>query len=233
MSSTYHFKVVYTKSGIGTTPAVPPVVTIVDSSNNLIVETQAATALTNLPGVYIYTYSGINALDMTALFHTDDATVDQQDLYSFAADFTANHTVTEVVPATNAKINIVRGDTANFSITGLGDLSNLSKLYFTVKARDSDPDTGSIIQIELAGGLLRFLGQAIVAPLDPTDASITIDDAVVGNITITLSATETSLLVDLVAYGFDVQIVRTSGVPVSTLAIGKFAIHTDFTKSLS
>ena len=230
MASTYHFKAVFTKLGLGTAPAVAPLVTIVDSANNVIVDAQAVTALSNLPGVYLYSYTGMNALDLTALFHTTDATMDKQDVYSFASDNTVNVSVTDVVPANGGQINIVRGDTAVFSLTGLGDLSNLSKLYFTVKAKDTDPDSGSIIQIELAAGLLVFLG---AVALTPADATITIDDALVGNITVMLSAVETTQLITPTAYGFDVQIVRTASTPVSTLAIGKFAVHADYTKSLT
>lgn len=86
MTTTYKFKASYTKLGIGTTPANAPVCTIVDSSNNILVNAQAATALGNLPGVYLYNYAGADDLDLVGVFHTDDATVDQQDLYSYTPD---------------------------------------------------------------------------------------------------------------------------------------------------
>lgn len=86
MTTTYKFKASYTKLGIGTAPSVAPVCTIVDSGNNIIVNAAAVTQLSNLPGVCLYNYTGADGLDLIALFHTDDNTVDQQDLFSYTPD---------------------------------------------------------------------------------------------------------------------------------------------------
>lgn len=86
MTTTYKFKAAYTKLGVGTAPSVAPVATIVNSANTVLVNAQATTALSNLPGVYLYSYSGTDGLDLIGLFHTDDATVDQQDVYSYTPD---------------------------------------------------------------------------------------------------------------------------------------------------
>jgi hypothetical protein len=82
----YKFKVAYTKLGIGTAPSSAPVCTVVDSADNILANAQATTALANLPGVYLYSYTGAAGLDLIALFHTTDASMDQQDLYSYTSD---------------------------------------------------------------------------------------------------------------------------------------------------
>lgn len=78
----YKFKVAFTKLGVGTAPSSAPVCTVVDADDNILASAQATVALANLPGVYLYSYTGASGLDLVALFHTTDATVDQQDLYA-------------------------------------------------------------------------------------------------------------------------------------------------------
>ena len=82
----YKFKAAYTKAGVGTVPSSAPVCTVLDSANNILANAQGTTALTNLTGVYLYSYNGNAGLDLIALFHTTDATIDQQDLYSYTSD---------------------------------------------------------------------------------------------------------------------------------------------------
>ena len=86
MTTTYKFKAGYTKLGIATAPSVAPVCTVVDSNNNVLASAQATTALSNLTGVYLYSYTGAVGLDVVALFHTTDASMDQQDLFSYVPD---------------------------------------------------------------------------------------------------------------------------------------------------
>lgn len=86
MTTTYKFKVSYTKAGIGTAPASAPLCTIVDSADNVLANAVAVTPLVNLPGVYLHSYTGADGLDLIALFHTSDGTMDQQDLYSYTPD---------------------------------------------------------------------------------------------------------------------------------------------------
>ena len=82
----YKFKVAYTTDGVGTAPSVAPVCTVVDANDNVLASAQATTALANMTGVYLYSYTGTAGLDLVALFHTTDTTVDSQDLYSYTSD---------------------------------------------------------------------------------------------------------------------------------------------------
>lgn len=83
MTTVYRFKAGYTKGGIAAAPSPAPTITVVDSANNIVVAAlTAVTALGNLVGAYLYSYTGTDSLDLMALFHTTDATMDAQDLFS-------------------------------------------------------------------------------------------------------------------------------------------------------
>lgn len=87
MATNYKFKVGYTKLGVATAPSVAPTINILNVATDALVVTGAAvTASAAMPGVYTYTYSGADGLDLIALFHTTDASMDQQDLFCIDID---------------------------------------------------------------------------------------------------------------------------------------------------
>ena len=86
MTTTYKFKAAYTSSGEGYAPTPAPTITIVDTSNNVLINAAATTALSNLTGVYIYSYSGADDLDLVAKFDTTDANVDDKELFSYTPE---------------------------------------------------------------------------------------------------------------------------------------------------
>jgi hypothetical protein len=86
MTTVYKLVCGYTKAGVATSPSSAPTITIVDSGNNVLASAQATTARTNIAGVYDYSYSGADSLDLIGLFHTTDTTVDRQDLHSHPYD---------------------------------------------------------------------------------------------------------------------------------------------------
>ena len=87
MTTLYKFKASFTKGGVGTAPSPAPVATVLDTdANTKLVDAQASTAKSNLPGYYEYEYSGADNLDLVCRFHTDDTTTDQQDLDSYVVD---------------------------------------------------------------------------------------------------------------------------------------------------
>ncbi len=83
MTTVYHFQAAFTKSGEGYSPSPAPTVTVIDDANNVLVNAQAVTMLSNMPGVAIYAYTGADNLRLVARFRTTDTTVDQKDLYSY------------------------------------------------------------------------------------------------------------------------------------------------------
>lgn len=87
MTTSYKFKVGYTKLGVATAPAVNPTINILNvDTDALLVTAGTVTASTNMPGVKTYTYSGAAGLNLIGLFHTTDASMDQQDLFSIDID---------------------------------------------------------------------------------------------------------------------------------------------------
>lgn len=148
MITVYKFKAVYTKFGIGTAPASAPVCTVVDTSNNILVNAQAVTTLSNMAGVYLYSYSGADGLDLIGLFHTTDTTVDQQDLYSYTPAITANVAVTAANAATLAAGNVAFLSYAHNSMvitsTSTEDLSSATKVWFALKDSYLETDAQSL-----------------------------------------------------------------------------------------
>lgn len=128
-------------------------------------------------------------------------------------------------------ITAMRGDTFSQSLTALGTLANYLAIYWTVKNLETDYDSDAIIQIvkRTAGtsGLIRLNG---VAYTTYTDGSIIIDNSSSGNITLNLTA-EIMAQLEPGAYFYDVQIIRSSGVIVQTLAAGIIEIAEDTTQT--
>jgi hypothetical protein len=81
-----------------------------------------------------------------------------------------------------------RGTTWNFNIYDLGDISNLTKIYFTLRKQNSDDESKSLVQIEKTAGLL--ISNGLVA-LEANLGSLTVIDDEEGVIQIKVSAEET------------------------------------------
>jgi hypothetical protein len=146
-------------------------------------------------------------------------------------------TLTQAAIAPQASISAgnligVRGDTISLSVTGLGSLANYSALYFTAKTGFGLPDAESTLQIVKKPGGSDGLLWLNAAATTSSWGSITITDANAGDITIALTADASKeLAVNL--YNYDIQIVRSAGTPVSTLATGRLSIIEDVTRSIS
>jgi hypothetical protein len=82
--ASYIFLGFFTKAKVGAAPASAPTVDVCNVvTNALVVTAGSATALTSMPGLYTYMYSGAAGLRLVATFKTSDATVDQQHLPSY------------------------------------------------------------------------------------------------------------------------------------------------------
>ena len=282
MTTVYKFKAGFTKLGTATAPSSAPTITIVDSSDNILASAQATTALSNLTGAYLYSYSGADGLDLVAKFTTTDLTMDAQelfatpqiapsDIWSYAtrtitsggitvaeiwdallSSITTSSSIGKLIkdyldvavstrstPASpvastaalvsGTTITVLRGDTITLIFAGLGSLANISKLYFTAKQFDDFADTDAVIQIEKTAGLLRINKAAAVTA---ANGVLTVTDANAGDVTITLAAVEAAKL-EVYTYKYDIEIVRSSGTPVSTLTSGNLIISPDITKAVT
>lgn len=82
--ASYTFLGFFTKSKVGVAPANAPTVDVVNvGTNTLVISGGSPTAITALPGLYSYTYSGSTGLRLVAAFKTTDNTVDLQHVPSY------------------------------------------------------------------------------------------------------------------------------------------------------
>ena len=133
-----------------------------------------------------------------------------------------------VSAVSGSDITIKRGDSLSASITGLGTLTGYTTIWFTVKTEMSDADSDSIIQIDTDTGLVYLNGAAASVA---ANGSITVDDAVAGDITIALDESETDDLAPHRGLYYDVQMLN--GGDVTTLTEGLCKVAGDVTRSIS
>jgi hypothetical protein len=157
-----------------------------------------------------------------------------QRVWSYSPRSITQSVASTVVPSAAGAISIIRGDTTSISLTGLGDLTAAEKLDFTVKRHNSDSDSNAVLRIHLTvpavpleDGLITLLGSAYDYP---ADGEIAIDDAIAGNITITIQARATADLPLVSNLYYDIQTIESSG-SVRTHTIGLFSIVGDITRS--
>jgi len=183
------------------------------------------------------TFTTPNSVDATADVTLSQAQIDDiadQLGATLASEVWANGTRTLTQTAAEvaavlagSDITIHRGDSFSLSLTGLGNISTRTKLWFTVKSGDV-ADTLATIQIEETGGLLYLNGAAGTA----LQGDITVDDAVAGDITITLDEAATSLLAIANGLTYDVQVLTAAG-GVQTLTEGAATVSRDITRAVS
>jgi hypothetical protein len=125
-------------------------------------------------------------------------------------------TVLSPVSVSGGLISVRAGDSWSIPINGLGNISAPTKFWFSVNKAGAHDSLAKLF-IELAAGLTVVNG----APYTPTsDGSITVTDAALGNITITVQEAVTKLLAKSSIW--TIKMLK-SGNTV-TLAQGKFAI---------
>jgi hypothetical protein len=130
------------------------------------------------------------------------------------------------------RITVYRGTRWSITLTGLGNISALDRVYFSVKKSWRDSENDAMVRLRNgSNGLLRINKAAATSS---SAGTLTINDAVTGSITITIAASETDAVVpDL--YDYDIKGIDTNGDPVTMLAYGenKFVIKGDITQAIS
>lgn len=124
-------------------------------------------------------------------------------------------------------LTIIRGDTWVQPITRLGDISDDDEIWFTAKRNKDATDLLADIKISSVDGL-----EAInrTTALVPANGTITVDDAVKGNITVTLEAVESAKLNwEAGIFYFDVQVKDDATGLVRTLRRGQLKLIADVT----
>ena len=124
---------------------------------------------------------------------------------------------------------VTRGDTFSASLTGLGNITTRTALWFTVKADPAgDADTAAKIQITEAGGLLYLNGAAATSG----QGSISVTNATTGALTITVAAAATAQLDTPSTWVYDLQWKDATGL-IRTLTRGTMTVSDDVTRAVS
>lgn len=125
-------------------------------------------------------------------------------------------------------ITILRGDTVVIALTGLGNISARTALYFSVKGSLNAPDSDAILQVTESAGLVVLNKSATVTA---SDASLHVDDATAGDITITLKPNLTKQFAPVKGLQYDVQMVTATA--VTTLTNGAASVTADVTRAVA
>jgi hypothetical protein len=141
---------------------------------------------------------------------------------------TLTQTLASLVDAASGNtISRRRGDLWTISVTGLGNISTRTKLWFTVKESDNDPDTASILQIVEGTGLVYLNGAAGTAG----HGSVVVTDTVTGALTITVQEDATAALELASNLYYDIQWLHSGG--TATPVDGTFKVTRDATRSIT
>jgi hypothetical protein len=134
-----------------------------------------------------------------------------------------------VIDSGGGIVNVYQYNTWVIAITGLGDISGRDLLYFTVKEdiERADGSAQTILQIEETAGLIWIGGEAAA---NPALGTLVVNDAVAGNITITVDETVTGL--PSMDGRYDVKMITAAGV-ASVLSISTFHILEAVTRAVT
>lgn len=132
---------------------------------------------------------------------------------------------------TSDLLRFTRGDYISKSLLDLGALTGYTKLWFTMKESEGQPDDDAILQIGIGSGfgtpgLIYLNGE----PGTAAQASITVDDGSTGDITIVIEAVASAQLPPG-RYWFDVQVLI--GGDPTTLTTGVVIVSADYTRATS
>lgn len=128
----------------------------------------------------------------------------------------------------NFEATVYAGDTIRLAIPGLGSLTGVQKIYFSVKRYRYEADNRSIVHIELTDGLLYFNASEAK---DKLHGGITITDENDGDISVFLQASE-SVQIFGATYYCDVKVVEGDG-SVITKMQGELTFEYTITKAVT
>jgi hypothetical protein len=133
-------------------------------------------------------------------------------------------------------LTLYRGASWSIALTGLGNITGYSKLWFTVKTLTKHTDAQSVVQVledSATAGVdgLTYLNGAPAS--DGAQGAITVNDATAGNITITLDEAASALLTPATKIHYDVKVLNSGTVTVLADGVGKFNISADVTRTIA
>lgn len=124
-----------------------------------------------------------------------------------------------------------RGTTWYIVVNELGVLDNVSQVWFTLRKRQSDNDTESIVQVSLTGGLL--VSNAVSTGLTSSNATLVITNSTTGIVTVMVKVDETANYPVLDNLQYDIKVKRNSGDVELIHSSNKFSIVRDVTRKIT
>jgi len=171
----------------------------------------------------VWAYSTRTLSSISALLSTITA-----DVWAYGTRTLTQSAVSVAAAVTGSNISVLRGDYWSFSLTGVGDISARTKLYFTVKQYVSQADSEALIQIEETDGLLYVNGAVAETA---SNGTIVVTDENAGDLTVVVKATETQNL-EPRTYRYDVQYIDADG-PRTPISTGNFTVTGDITRRVT
>lgn len=114
------------------------------------------------------------------------------DIWAYSTRTLTQSAASVISAISGSEITAYRGTTWSIALTGLGNITGYTNLWFAIKQSSIyNTDNESIVLIGVNSGLTRINGAAYATT---SDGSITINDATAGDITITLKPAASSLL---------------------------------------
>ena len=182
-----------------------------------------ATVTQALTGVHYYTLvdasSNIIAFGETEVLADTTATFKCHDIMPGSATSISTADIASIVAGVTAvsddiasplnvnKILKTEGDQWQIVITDLGTLANRTNLQFVMKHNRNDPDSKAVLWVDETTGLIRLQGTAWATA---ADATLVVDDASNGDITITVKSVATKKI-KKATYADGLKIFRTTG----------------------
>lgn len=135
-----------------------------------------------------------------------------------------------IAAVTGNTITQTRAVDWNFSITGMGNISTRTTFYFTLKRRTILPDSEALVQIEETAGLV-FINGKPAGVAGAGNGTLTVTDALAGDVTVTVTAAETTKLSEEAGLDYDFKMITGAGA-VQQMTVGKFNISSVVTEAI-
>lgn len=169
--------------------------------------------------------AGAEWCDALIVLHTSGVEID--DICGCVVNGLMGNSIISAALCCSSDLSIYRGDTWTQVITGMGDLSAVTDIWFGIKEDPSDTDNEALVLISETAGLERINGAAAGVP---ANGSITITDVAAGIITVELDEAETAKLVPDKRF-WDVQ--KLDGGDVTTTHYGRCVVTADIVRATS
>ena len=201
----------------------------VSTATSIITTTSAG--VSTATSIITKTSAGVSTVTSTVTTISAGVSTSASAVWAYSTRTLTQAAATVAATVSGATLTITIGDSLSASITGLGALTNHSKIWFTVKRSLDDADSASILQVEHAAGITYINGTAATVA-EAAKGTLTVDDESAGNITVAVDETITD---DLAADSGLVWGVKwlTTGGTATTLTTGTCNIAQVPTRSIA